>query len=154
MALAWDEFESLVLTWVFDNPGTDSGLLPHHSTEPFAGIPALTEAQVAEAIERLIHHGLLAARSGPTVTIGYKGWMGLRPTAGGLRVLGQWPPDDRASVNAALAHVLRHLAKSDGVDEAGRSAARRSAATVTNLSADVVLDVMKDEAARLAGGAS
>jgi hypothetical protein len=151
MALSWDEFESLVLEWVFENTGADSGLLRHHSTEPFVAIPSLTEPQVAEAIDRLIGHGLIAARGGPS-TIGYKGWMGLRPTADGLRVLGQWPPDDGASVNSALAHVLRQLANADDVAEPDRSAARRAAATVTNLSGEVVLDVMKDEIARLAGG--
>jgi hypothetical protein len=152
MVLSWEDFESLVLRWVFENAGADSGLLPHRSMESFNGIPSLTEPQVAEAIERLIQHGLIAARGGPVVTIGYKGWMGLRPTANGLRVLGQWPPEDGASVNMALSHVLRQLAKADGIDESDRSAARRAAATVTNLSGDVVLDVLKDEVARLAGG--
>lgn len=152
--LSWDEFESLVLHWVFENTGTDSGLLPHHSTEPFEDIQSLTQPQVAEAIERLIEHGLIAARGGPIVTIGYKAWLGLRPTANGLRVLGQWPPADAASVNSALAHVLRKLAGTDGLPDEDRSAAKRAATTVANLSSDVVLDVMKDEIAKLTGGGS
>ena len=154
MTLSWDELEALVLRWVFEHTGEDSGVLPHHSAEPFDGIPSLTQSQVVKAIDRLIEHGLVAPRSGPGVTIGYRAWMGLRPTANGLRVLGHWPPGDGASVNAALAGVLRQLASADAVPKDHRSAARRAAATVTNLSGDVVLDVMKDELAPSPGGAS
>jgi hypothetical protein len=150
----WDEFEALVLQWVFDHTGEDSGLLPHQSVEPFAGIPSLTEPQFTEAVGRLIQQGLIAARGEPVHTIGYTGWAGLRPTANGLRVRGQWPPNEGTSVNSALAHILRQLAAVDGVPDEDRSAARRAAATVTNLSGDVVLDVMRAEIARLIGGSS
>jgi hypothetical protein len=96
---------------------------------------------------------LIAVR-GSTHTIGYKGWSGVRPTADGLRVLGEWPPDDAASVNAAIAHILREMAGSPELTDEQKTAARRAASTVTNLSGAVVLDVMKDEIARLAEGSS
>ncbi len=62
MALSWDEFESLVLQWVFEHAGEDTGLLLRHDEAPFDEIPTLTKPQVAEAIERLTEHGLLVAR--------------------------------------------------------------------------------------------
>ncbi len=151
MTLPWDQFEALVLRWAFAHAGEDTGLLHHRTESAFEDIPSLTQPQLIEAIDRLLEHGLIAAR-GSTHTIGYKGWSGVRPTADGLRVLGEWPPDDGASVNAAIAHILREMAGSPELTDEQKSAARRAAATVTNLSGDVVLDVMKDEIARLAGG--
>jgi hypothetical protein len=46
------------------------------------------------------------------------------------------------------------MAGSPELTDEQKSAARRAAATVTNLPGDVVLDVMKAEIARLAGGGS
>jgi hypothetical protein len=96
VTLPWDQFEALVLRWAFTHAGEDTGLLLHRTENAFEDIPSLTQPQVIEAIERLLEHGLIAAR-GSTHTIGYKGWSGIRPTADGLRVLGEWPPDDGAS---------------------------------------------------------
>ncbi|MHB8694282.1 MAG: hypothetical protein ACYDHH_23835 [Solirubrobacteraceae bacterium] len=112
------------------------------------GIPNLTLSQVREAIERLEEHGLVAA-SARSATFGYQGWYRLRPTADGLRVFGEWPPAESASVDAALVHVL---AGNDDFQDEDRSAARRAAGTVANLFGDVVLDVLKNEVSRLAGG--
>lgn len=71
VALTWDEFELLVLHWVFNHTGEDSGLITHGSTKPLDGIPGLTEAQFVEAVERLIEFGLVAARSGPVTTVAF-----------------------------------------------------------------------------------
>ena len=153
MTLPWDQFEALVLRWAFAHAGEDTGLLLHRTENVFEDIPSLKQPQVIEAIERLLEHGLIAARSS-THTIGYKGWSGVRPTADGMRVLGEWPPTNGANVNAAFAHILREMAGSPELTDEQKGAARRAAATVTNLSGDVVLEVMKEEIARLAGGGS
>jgi hypothetical protein len=105
----WEELEEPVLRWVLEHGDEGTGELAYRSTEAFAGIPALTQAQVAEAIKRLQQYRL-AASEGPSATNTYERWRELRPTADGLRVLGEWPPADAAAVNVALARVLRALA--------------------------------------------
>lgn len=56
----------------------------------------------------------------------------MRPTADGLRVLGEWPPAEGAAVNVALARILRGLADSDQVQEPDKMATRRAAGTLAN----------------------
>jgi hypothetical protein len=148
--LTWAQHELPVLRWVLEQGLEGTGQLPHKSEEPFPAIPTLTQPQVAEAIRRLVEHGLVAGSS--STTIGYEMWYRLRPTADGLRVLGEWPPAEAATVNVALARILRALAGSDELSETEKSAARRAAGTIANTAGDVVLDVVKDEMARLAGG--
>lgn len=111
----------------------------------------MTEAQVAQAIKRLQQHGLVAG-VGPVATNAYERWERLRPTANGLRVLGEWPPAEDAAVNVALARVLRGLADTGDVDDEERTAARRAAGTLSQMGADVVMDVAKDEMRRFARG--
>jgi hypothetical protein len=68
----------------------------------------------------LQQHGLVAG-AGPVATNAYERcyerWERLRPTAAGLRVLGEWPPAEDAAVNVALARVLRGLADTGDVDD-------------------------------------
>jgi hypothetical protein len=113
-------------------------------------IPGLTESQVAEAVARLEEHGLVAGSSSPTM--GHARWSSLRPTAKGLRVLGEWPPADAATVNVALAHILRAVAGSEELPEEDETAARRAAEAIESFSGDVVLDVVKAEVAKFIGG--
>ena len=85
----------------------------------------------------------------------YEEWNALRPTANGLRVLGEWPPAEGATLNVALARILRALADSDQLsDKEDKTAARRAAGTVARTAGEVVLDVVKDEMARLVAEAS
>jgi hypothetical protein len=104
--------------------------------------------QVTEAIKRLEQHGLVATR-GHVATNGYEEWRAVRPTANGLRVLGEWPPAEGAAVNVALARILRALADSDIPDE-DKKAARGAASTVASTAGEVVMDVVKEEMTRLA----
>lgn len=116
--------------------------------------PELTQSQVAEAIKRLQQYGLVA-RNEPTATGAYEEWNALRPTANGLRVLGEWPPAEGAILNVALARILRAIADSDKLsDEEDKTATRRAAGTVASTAGEVVLDVVKDEMARLVAEAS
>ena len=148
MTQTWEELELPVLRWVLAH-GEGTGPLPYGSSEPFTHIPELTQAQVAEAIKRLQQYGLVATNE-PTATAAYEEWNALRPTADGLRVLGEWPPAEGATVNVALARILRALADSDQLPDAeDKTAARRAAGTVANTAGEVVMDVVKDEMARL-----
>jgi hypothetical protein len=66
--------------------------------------------------------------------------------------VGEWPPADAATINVALARILRALASSDELSEPEQSAARRAAGTIARTSGDVVLDVVKDEMTRFITG--
>ena len=151
MTLTWEALELPVLRWVLEHGDGGTGCLAFGSTQPFAGIPELTEAQVAEAIRRLTQHGLVTG-PGPVVTNAYDRWPRLRPTADGLRVLGEWPPAKAASVNEALALILRSLADRDELDEEEKTATRRAASTVVCTAGEVVLDIAKGELERAITG--
>jgi hypothetical protein len=149
VALTWDELELPVLRWVLDYGREGTGELRYGSTEPFAGIPELTKSQVAEGIKRLQQHGLVASE-GPDATFTSEEWLELRTTANGLRVLGEWPPAEAATVNVALARILRALADSEAMSDEDKTAARHAAGTLASTAGEVVLDVVKDEMAKLA----
>jgi hypothetical protein len=144
----WEELELPVLRWVLEHGDEGTGQLAYESAELFAGVPELTESQVAAAIKRLHQHGLIAT-NGPVATNAYEDWHALRPTADGLRVLGEWPPAQSATINVALARILRALADSDEVPEEDKTAARRAAGTVASTAGEVVMDVVKEEMTRL-----
>jgi hypothetical protein len=69
-------------------------------------------------------------------------WRNVRPTADGLRVLGEWPPAEAATVNVTLARILRALA--GDLDEEDATAARRAGSALWKMSADIVLDAIKE----------
>ena len=150
MALTWEELELPVLQWVFRHGDDGTGQLRHHTEDRFEAIPHLTEPQVAEAIKRLAGHGLVSGE--PSATNSYESWHRVRTTADGLRVLGEWPPAEPATVNIALARILRALADSDQLPETDQDAARRAAGTIASTAGEVVLDVVKDEMSRLVAG--
>lgn len=133
-----------------DRGSEGTGPLPHKSDERFEAIPHLSKSRVAEAISRLEEHGLVGGSSSPTM--GHARWTSLRPTAAGLRLLGEWPPEEAASVNVALAHILRAVAGSEEFPEADQTAARRAAGTIESISGEVVLDIVKAEVAKFIGG--
>jgi hypothetical protein len=151
MSLRWEQMEAPILRWVLEHGNEGTGQLWHESEEPFGSIPELTQAQVADAIKRLQQYGLVASEK-PTATNAYESWHQLRPTADGLRVLGDWPPAQGAAVNVALARILRALADSDEVSEEERTAMRRAAGTLSQMTGDVVMDVAQEEMRKLAGG--
>jgi hypothetical protein len=107
---------------------------------------------VAEALRRLQEHGLIVS-NGPLSSNTYDEWRRLRPSADGLRVLGEWPPAQGATVNVALSRILRMLADSDVVPAEDKTAARRAAGTIASTAGEVVMDVVTDEMSRLVTGA-
>jgi hypothetical protein len=150
MSWTWDELEGPVLQWALSASG-DTGVLPYDGEEPFAAIPGLTKPDVPDAIARLEEHGLVASASSSS-TMGYRMWFGVRPTADGLRVLGEWPPAESSTVNDALVHILRALADSAELSTPEQTAARRAAGTIAITGGDLVFGVVKDEMTRLITG--
>lgn len=149
-ALTWEELELPVLHWVLEHGDEGTGLLRYKTEERFAGIPSLVEPQVRDAIKVLEQAGLVVGPS--SATTDYERWPWLRPTADGLRLLGEWPPTEAATVNSALAHILRALADREELSDSDRDATKRAATTVANTSGEVVLDVVKSEMTRLISG--
>lgn len=150
MTQTWDELELPVLQWTL-SAGGDTGVLPYDGDEPFPAIPGLTKPEVADAIARLEEHELIAATSSSS-TMAYRMWFGVRPTADGLRVLGEWPPAESSTVNDALVHILRALADSAELSTPEQTAARRAAGTIATTGGDLVFSVVKDEMTRLITG--
>jgi hypothetical protein len=148
VALTWEELELPVLQWVLDHGDEGTGQLYFTSADAFGGVPSLTGPQVAEALRRLQEHGLVVS-NGPLSTNAFDEWRRARPSADGLRVLGQWPPTQAAAVNVALARILRSLADSDAIPDEDKPAARRAAGTVASTAGEVVMDVVQDEMTRL-----
>jgi hypothetical protein len=126
MAPTWEALELPVLQWVLRNGDNGTGELPHRSAEPFAGVPEVTQAQAHEALTRLQEFGLVTGE--PVETSDYTQWPRVRPTANGLRVLGEWPPQDSAAVQAALVAVLRSIADELPEEQAEQAGALRRAA--------------------------
>jgi len=144
---SWERFELLILRWVKEaSPGLNWRFDRSH--DPSEEVPSLSGFQLDEGLRRLEGFGLVAGRRNEYS--GYFVWSGLRPTADGLRVLGEWPPGPEASVGTALVRVLRELAEQSNEPEA--KAFKRAAGAVGHFGDDVVTDVAKGELRRLGGG--
>jgi hypothetical protein len=89
------EQEIAVLRWVHEQGDEGTGVLQYNSTEPSDEVPELTKAQLDETLRRLEHAGLIAGRRIETTQVE---WSGLRATADGLRLLGEWPPPDEVGL--------------------------------------------------------
>jgi hypothetical protein len=147
--LTWEELELPVLRWVLESRQDQLELSSDRASSEVAS--DLSDPEVDDALMRLERHGLVAGSrhegSGTTW------WTQLRPTADGLRVLGEWPPAEAATVNVALAQILRALA-AELPDKEAATAARRGASALSKMSGEVVLDVVKGELRRLGGEAA
>ena len=140
MALTWDELEFPVLQWVLRDGDNGTGELPLRSTTSFAGMPEVTQSHLDEALARLREFGLVLGER--VETSDYVEWPRVRPTANGLRVLGEWPPEDSAAVQAALATVLRSVADDLPEEEQEQAGAlRRAAGGVGRFTRDVFTSV-------------
>lgn len=143
--VTWSELEEPVLTWVVDPEVEDLRLDFGDSTSPLS--PQLNDTQVDEALSRLLGHGLIAGirQEGS----GAVWWSSLRIAADGLRVLGEWPPVEAATINEALVLILRELSGELPDEEA--AATRRASTAVGKMSAETVWDAVKGEARRAGG---
>jgi hypothetical protein len=142
----WDRVDGPILGWVASLGSvlqSDNRVdLELREPEPFEPVPWLTSRDVQQSLMRLRSHGLidgseLAAMQNST-------WTGLRVTARGLIVLGEWPDLDRAATAAPLYRLLRAL--SDDAPEAERPALRRAAGVVARYGDEVLRGIAADVA--------
>jgi hypothetical protein len=146
----WDDVDLPVLRWVFDASRDEeaaSGDLEHDSDEPSL-VEGVSKRDLHAALSRLYDYGLVHAQNGATFAFQY--WTRLRPTAEGLRVLGEWPPATAAEMNAAIVLILNELAD-ESDDPSDQKLYRRAAGAVANFGASVVLETAKGELRRLGG---
>ncbi len=136
----WEELELPVLRWVHQETWAHTGELQHlEAGHQSRLIPPFTDAVLDEALRRLDHYGLITGTRDEALVVW---WKNIRLTSNGLRVLGEWPPVDAATVNVTLARVLRTLA--GDLDEEAATATRRAGSALAKMSGDVVLDVVTD----------
>jgi hypothetical protein len=145
--MTWEELELPVLRWVLSVGDGGTGELGHGSGEPFAGLPELTQAQVEDALTRLEEFGLVVALTARVETSDYIEWPRLRVSADGLRVLGEWPPHDSATLQQALVAVLTQFA--DELPEDDARSVRRTAGGIARFAHGVVADAAQGELKRL-----
>jgi hypothetical protein len=138
----WDEVDDVVLRWLFaqdSDPsweGVTDKLVFRPTPEPQAAFGGeLDSRQVDEALTRLRDHGLIAGDRSPTTH--HVRWWGLRVTADGLIVLGQWPDLDRVASAQGLVVLLSELA-SDAQDDVDRKALRQAAGAVGRLGEGII----------------
>jgi hypothetical protein len=116
---------------------------------PTEEAPHLDGVELDDALRRLGEHGLIAWAQRVETLGGYT-YSRLRLAPDGLRVLGEWPPAERAQLGAAVVTILRSLAE-DTDDPAEQKPLSRAAGTVARLATDVAFDVAAGEARRLGG---
>jgi hypothetical protein len=149
-SLTWEQLELPALRWVHtatvegqEDVGTgDMG----RTDGPSAVLPEVSEKELDEALRRLYEYGLIDGDRDETSGLVF--WMALRPTANGLRALGEWPPGDAGSINQTVSEILRNLAEQVPEDEG--TTLRQAGTAVGKFSAGTVMDVLKGEAQRLA----
>ncbi len=149
--MTWEELELPVLRWVLAEGEAATSELGLGSGEPFAALPTLTQAQVEEALTQLEEHCLVVALSPRVETSDYSAWPRLRVSANGLRVLGEWPPYDSATLQRALVDLLRGFA--DELPEEEAQPVRRAAGGIARFAHGVVTDAAQGELRRLGKGA-
>lgn len=135
----WETLELPVLEWVHASEWAQTGELEHLSEKRSTLLPQFTDRELDDALRRLRDHGLIDGQRAEALVVW---WTNVRPTADGLRVLGEWPPVEAATVNVTLARVLRALA--GGLDDEDATAARRAGSALSKMSGDVVLDAIKE----------
>ncbi len=146
--ISWDRLELPVLRWSLELPTFAQVEL--FRSEPVEGLPGLAGEQVDDALRRLEGDGLLVGHRVEGAGAFY--WDGPRPTAKGLRLLGEWPPAEETSLQEVLAAALQRLAE-DLPDQEQASVARRGGSGVTKMAGGVANDTLKAELRRLAGEA-
>lgn len=143
----WERVDEPVLRFV---QGAQYNARYHFDREGLTNeVPELDGAELDDALRRLGEHGLIAWAQRVETLGGYT-YSRVRLAPDGLRVLGEWPPAERAQLGAAVVAILRNLAD-DTHDPAEQKPLRRAAGTVAQLATDVAFDVAAGEARRLGG---
>lgn len=150
----WTESDEPVLRWL---QAEVPSFLPEtwhlrlglrDSVEPSEEVPELNTEQVDQALTRLQEHGLIAGKR--QETIGYASWSGLRVTARGLQVLGEWPDLDQLTSAVGIKMLLNELAQSAG-DPEDQGALRRMVGVIGEVGEGVALSTLNAAAGDLGG---
>jgi hypothetical protein len=144
----WSE----ILQWLQSRP---SSALPQpwqlklglrREVEPPDEVPGVNSEEMGGALIRLEDHGLIAGRR--QETIGYAYWSGLRVTASGMRVLGEWPDLDRLTTAVGLKLLIYELAEAAG-DVNDQGALRRLVGVIGEVGEGVALNTLNGAAGAL-----
>ena len=150
----WTDSDEPVLRWL-RNQG--SSFLPEpwslrlglrDSVEPPDEVAGLDSERLDQALFRLLEHGLVDARR--QETIGFASWTGLRVTARGMQVLGEWPDLDQLASAVGVKMLLNELAKSAPNEE--QSSLRRMVGVIGDVGEGVAMSTLNAAAADLGGG--
>lgn len=117
------------------------------SAEPSEEVPGLDSEQMDQALVRLYEHGLIDGRR--QETIGYASWSGLRVTARGMQVLGEWPDLDQLTSAVGIKMLIDELAKSADTEDQG--ALRRVIGVMGEVGEGVALNALKTAAGDVGG---
>jgi hypothetical protein len=150
----WIESDEPTLRWLREQ---GSSFLPEtwifrlglrQSVEPAAEVPSLDSEQMDRALTRLYEHGLIDGRR--QEAIGFASWSGLRVTARGMQVLGEWPDLDQLTSAVGMKMLLDELAKS-APDVEDQGALRRMVGVVGEIGEGVALNALNTAAGDLGG---
>jgi len=150
----WTESDEPTLRWLRDQ---GSSFLPEtwnlqlglrQSVELAAEVPGLDSEQMDRALTRLHEHGLIDGRRQETT--GYASWSGLRITARGMQVLGEWPDLDQLTSAVGMKMLLDELAKS-AADTEDQGALRRMVGVIGEVGEGVALNALNTAAGDLGG---
>jgi hypothetical protein len=145
----WTHVDGHVFRWVAEDliSGSFSSqvTLNIRPDEPFVAVPGLTAWQVDEALQRLIDGGIVAAAHPRHDATGYVVYWGLRVTARGHRLFGDWPDLEQVSALDALRLALEVIA--DGAPPEERGVLRRG----VGILGEIGLALVQRRAAAMAG---
>lgn len=145
----WAKSDEPVLRWLRDQ---GSSFLPEtwhlqlglrRSVEPSEEVPGLDSEEVDRALTRLFEHGLVDGRR--QESIGFASWSGLRVTARGLQVLGEWPDLDQLTSAVGIKMLLGELAESAS-DSDDQGALRRMVGVIGEVGEGVALSTLNKAA--------
>jgi hypothetical protein len=148
----WIESDEPTLRWLREQ---GSSFLPEtwilrlglrQSVEPAAEVPSLDSEQMDRALTRLHGHGLIDGRR--QEAIGFASWSGLRLTARGMQVLGEWPDLDQLTSAVGIKMLLDELAKS-AADTDDQGALRRMVGVIGEVGEGVALNALNTAAGDL-----
>ena len=150
----WSEIDEPVLEWLH---AQSSSALPQpwqlrlglrREVEPPEEVPGVDSEEMDQALVRLEEHHLIAGRR--QETIGYAYWSGLRVTARGMQILGEWPDLDQLTTAVGLKLLINELADAAG-DVNDQSALRRLVGVIGEVGEGVALNTLNSAAGELGG---
>lgn len=150
----WIESDEPVLRWLREQ---GSSFLPEtwnlklglrDSVEPPDEVSGLNSEQMDRTLTRLFEYGLLDGRR--QETIGYAFWSGLRMTARGMQILGEWPDLDQLTSAVGLKMLFNELAKS-ATNTEDQGALRRMVGIIGEVGEGIALSTLNTAAGGLGG---